>query len=316
VSVCTASKVLSGNAGARFRPATIAAVQAAATTLGYHPDHRARALRTGRAGAIAVVCSPSHPGSHFAERMATSAQRALIDTGSMCVLMSGTGLVPAAIRMVEERRVDGLAWVVWGLAPDELQAVQALPLPVALVGRTAYPSDAPTIDCDMEAGAREAVAHLAQLGHRHIAWFGPEERCDSRRQAVLDACARHGLACTMLSVPWASFSVDSLRPLVEPIRRALPTRTWTALVAFNDHMALAAMGAARDAGLALPRDLSVVGFDDVLAGVSWPPLTTVSHMIESMMQEAVQQALDAARPRRRLIAPELIVRQSTAPPPG
>lgn len=171
-------------------------------------------------------------------------------------------------------------------------------------------------------GAARAARHLAELGHRRIAFIsGPDSFRSSheRGQGFRDGLAEHGVTLDDAHVRQGAYTfesgVEAARDLL-----ALPNPP-TAIFAGNDEMAIGVMKAARDLGLDVPRDLSIVGFDDLpMASRVWPNLTTVRLPIRDMGRMAAEKltaglrGLDPATLVQPEVDPFLVVRDSTAPP--
>ena len=174
------------------------------------------------------------------------------------------------------------------------------------------------LSVDKIAGARMATRHLIELGHTgiyHLA--GPQDwiEAEARMRGFLDEMSAQDVPTTapILGDWTADFGYYAGREL-------LTVRDFTAIFASNDQMALGLMHAVRDAGLEIPRDLSIIGFDDIPeAAHFWPPLTTVRQDFAELGRRCVALLLGdldpAAGDYRGTIVPELIVRGSTGAPP-
>jgi len=171
-------------------------------------------------------------------------------------------------------------------------------------------------------GAARAARHLAELGHRRIAFIsGPDTFRSSheRGRGFAEGLAEHGLVLDPAYIRRAAYTFESgVEAATELL--ALPQRP-TAIFAGNDEMAIGVMKAARDAGLDVPRDLSIVGFDDLpMASRVWPNLTTVRLPIRDMGRMAAEKltaglrGLDPATLAQPEVDPSLVVRDSTAAP--
>ena len=171
-------------------------------------------------------------------------------------------------------------------------------------------------------GAARAARHLAELGHRRIAFIsGPDTFRSSheRGRGFAEGLAEHGLTLDPAYIRRAAYTFESgVEAATELL--ALPQRP-TAIFAGNDEMAIGVMKAARDAGLDVPRDLSIVGFDDLpMASRVWPNLTTVRLPIRDMGRMAAEKltaglrGLDPATLVQPEVDPSLVVRDSTAAP--
>ena len=191
----------------------------------------------------------------------------------------------------------------------------------------------PMVNWDQTLGVKLAVQHLAELGHRQILWLGPESQTESssyrvREQLFVTAAWDAGLrgaSCRFTNSPdfgpfpaekWSDSASGALGQYISERGK----NTFSAILCYNDVTALGAYRALRSAGLSVPEDISVVGFDNIEAPLLIPKLTTVDHMLHEMGRRATDMLLEAAKNpthwsewqgRREIIAPELIVREST-----
>lgn len=210
------------------------------------------------------------------------------------------------------------------LSEAEREQLRAKGIPFVVVDpATELPDDVPFVGATNWSGGRAATRHLTQLGHRRIAMIsGPPDQlyCSARLDGYRSALGSAGLPVEPELIVYAPLTsadgYEAARTLLE-----LPQRP-TAVFAANDLQALGVYQAAREAGLRIPDDLSVVGFDD-LPVVAWvdPPLTTVHQPLTEMAVAATELALTLGRgepaPQAGLeIATTLTVRSSTAPPRG
>ncbi len=229
------------------------------------------------------------------------------------------------LRQIAARRTDGIVLVVSRLFPGASDALARLNTPLVLVDPVGdAPASLPSVAATNWAGGLAATEHLLELGHRRIGVItGPAElRCSQDRlDGYRVALQRAGVPHDPALIRFGDFLVDggqqgasSLLALKEPP---------TAIFAGSDHQAHGVYQAARAAGLSIPDDLSVVGFDDV-ALCEWisPSLTTIRQPLAQMAAEATRLVLalsthgDAPVPPRRELATTLVVRESTAPPRG
>jgi DNA-binding LacI/PurR family transcriptional regulator len=173
-----------------------------------------------------------------------------------------------------------------------------------------------SLSVDQVAGARMATRHLIELGHRNIYHLaGPQDwiEAEARMRGFLEEMGAQDVPTTapILGDWTAEFGYHTGREL-------LRVRDFTAIFSSNDQMALGLMHAIRDAGLDVPRDVSIVGFDDIPeAAHFWPPLTTIRQDFVEVGRRCVELLignLDGTHPYRDTIMPELIVRSSTGPP--
>jgi DNA-binding LacI/PurR family transcriptional regulator len=286
-------------------PHTRARVEAAVAELNFTPNRQARSLHEGRTGAIGLLV-PDIANPYFAEVIRAAQDEAALN--DLVLLVADTQQQAAredrAFRALQPH-VDGII-VCTPVAPDHPSAAT----PVVYVNRRAPGTCSVTVD--QHEVVRLAAAHLLALGHRRILWLnGPANYWSAaqRREAIFGlgtATARHDI-------------VEDLDPTFDGGWKAgqglLGSRT-TAVVAFNDLMALGVLAAAASAGVSVPGDLSLVGSDDVrAAAMSWPPLTSVASPFDRVGKVAVQalmRARDGRHPRSTVLAPTLTIRQSTA----
>jgi DNA-binding LacI/PurR family transcriptional regulator len=320
VSQSTVSLVFSGKAAGRISARTEAAVRAAAAELGYRPNAAARALKRGAARTIVLVVPDiTNPffggllrGAQTAARAAGYAV-ALIDTDND----RAWGAASAAA--LHAGPADGLLLFELDLPPRALRPTQASPTAVRAAGSepiVVIESEGrghPSVRLDAEAGTEAAVGHLLELGHRrigHVASVHELPTFKARRRAV-DRLV-DGAAPRVRS----EFTLDAARDAALELLRADPRLT--AVFCDDDVIAAGAYLAARELGLRIPGDLSVVGFDGLDIGrVLDPPLTTVvadAAELGRVAFELLAALLDGKRPRSRVMAVALEVRGSTAPP--
>lgn len=323
VSEATVSRVLNGKPG--VAGATRQAVLTALDVLGYERPSRLRMRSAGLVGLIVPELeNPIFPA--FAQAIET----ALAQSGYTPVLCTQT---PGGVteddytQMLLERGVSGIIFVS-GLHADttaglgRYRALRERGLPIVLVNGYAEGLDAPFISNDDSASMELAVSHLVTLGHRRIGLaVGPERFVPViRKVAGFRAALKSALNVTDADelVEFALFSVEG----GDVAASRLLDRGCTAIVCGSDMMALGAIRAARSRGLDVPRDLSVVGYDDSpLIAFTDPPLTTVRQSVTAMSQAAVRALIDevsgAPAPRAEFVfRPELVVRGSTGSAPG
>ncbi|NJM40040.1 MAG: LacI family transcriptional regulator [Anaerolineae bacterium] len=223
-------------------------------------------------------------------------------------------------RMVSERRVDGLIFVGTSITKMIGDIKRKLDKPIVLV--VSYAPDFPfdSVEVDNVGGAFQAVSHLIQHGHTHIGLIGsnPASPPDilERRAGYLKALAQHGIAHSYIE-DVALYRTESYNATQRLLRLAPHI---TAIFACNDDCAFGVMNAARDMGLNVPRDLSVVGFDDVdLAREVRPALTTVqvhkTWLGKLGVQQLVERVQQPGRPRLVVtVSTQLVERGSVRPP--
>ncbi|WP_062465228.1 LacI family DNA-binding transcriptional regulator [Demequina soli] len=321
VSGQTVSRVANGslNVSAETRQRVLDAME----TVGYTPNTAARALRSGTFETIGVI----------AHRIARTGQASIVeavvqaarDSGHTVTLLdidsTGHEDVAEAASRLSHQAIDGLI-----IIRAEIEHAGRLTLPAGLpvvVSDATFGGRLPMIGADHAGGARAAVDHLLDLGHRtvhHVA--GPADSIPARARL---AAWREALEARGAEVPeplagdWSAASGYAAGVALAARGDA------TAVFCGNDEMATGLVLAYSERGAGVPEDLSVVGFDDIpLAGFLRPPLTTVRQPFAELGRRLVEEVLariagdvrpasDGIEPAE-LIACELVVRGSTAPP--
>jgi LacI family transcriptional regulator len=318
VSVATVSRVLNGKE--LVREETSRQVRAAAKSLRYVPNVAARSLSIRRSQTIGIVLPDVH-GEFFSEviRGIDLAARA----EGYHILVSGSHSDPAQMLEVVDTmrgRVDGLVV----MAPDvTLEPLEELPkMPVVLLNSSGANGDAITID--NYGGARAMMRHLHGLGHTRIAFVcGPQHNADARERLRGYRHAMRGTAAKSLrALEWAGdFTEESGFAAGNKIV-AQASRP-TAVFSSNDSMAVGVLASLALAGIKVPGEMSVVGFDDIpIARYVAPPLTTMRVDIAELGRRSFALLLDAINDplahsyRHDRVATTLVVRNSCAEPPG
>lgn len=318
VSVATVSKVLNGRYG--VAQATSARVLGVIDDLGYESSLVARSLRSHRTHVLGVLVAEFEP---FSAEILKGAAAALGDTGYELLAYTGgshgrgAGWERRYLSRLSGTLIDGAVLV----TPTVVET--GAEVPVVAIDPHTGPAGFPTVDADNLAGAVLATEHLLGLGHRRIAFVGG--RADLESSRLREQGFRRAMAAAGVDVDEALVRVGDYRreSTLEPVRAllALPHPP-TAVFAANDLSAIATTEVARERGLLVPDDLSVVGFDDVPeAARADPPLTTVRQPIQQMGAAAIRlltallDGVDGAAPDPHVRLPTaLVVRASTAPP--
>lgn len=325
VSTATVSRVLNGRPG--VSPVARDAVLAAIDVLGYERPARVRTTSTGLIGLI--VPELTNPVfTLFTQAIETD----LAGRGYTTVLCTQTIMTAHEddyVRILLDRGAAGIIFVagihaVAGTNPRRYSALRERSVPIVLVHGYLAGVDAPFISND-DAGVSEVgVDHLVSLGHHRIGLAtGPDRYTTVRRRidGFHDAMRRHLPHHT--EDPPVEELIASTRFVPEggyEAARVLLDRRVTGILCGSDLMALGAIRAARERGLRVPEDVSVVGSDDgPLMEYTNPPLTTVRQDVDGMAAAAVRALLDEINgtpaPRAEYVfRPELIIRGSTAPP--
>lgn len=288
-------------------------VLAVAEELGYAPNPAARALESGRTGTLALLV-PDITNPYFSG-VIKGAERAAAAAG-LTLVLGDTAENPGQEEQLVRRlgpAVDGFVLSASRLPDEQLRRAAELN-PIALVNRAT-----PGVACvvaDFDSGTRQIVDHLASLGHRALVFLGgpPESWSGARRWAGLQAAAAR-----------AGLEVRRFGPYVPTLgggpaaADAVIAAGATAVVAHNDMLAIGVMQRLAERGVAVPTDVSVVGFDDIVgAEFCHPTLTTLAERTEDAGARAVEAVVAqvltrASEPPTRVLPTQLVVRRSTGP---
>ncbi len=331
-SSTTVSIVLNNAPLARYIPgATKKRIERAAKKLGYRPNLFARSLRSKRSHTVGVmVFDMTDP---FCTLVLRGIENALYQSSFLPILTdvhNDRSRFERYLEMLLDRRAEALIvlanWLFVNI--DVLADLERSSVPTVMIGRELQNPAVSSVIVDNELGAHAAVEHLYSLGHRKIAFIrGPKALADSAprwkgirtfaKTRALELDSKLIVDLPESSDPTSSFEAG--HSLTEELLKQ--KRPFTALMAFDDMTAFGAIRALAKAGLQVPQDCSVIGFDDVAAASLYtPPLTTVRQPMEAMGATAVSIALDginAVLEKRevaavhRKMAPELAVREST-----
>jgi LacI family transcriptional regulator len=321
VSTATVSRVINGRAEVSERART--AVLRVVREHGYSTNRTARALSGGRTGLVGVTTPVVHH-SYFAVIL-DGAGEALYEQDMRMVLCPTHHEHDREVSLLErlmQGTTDGALLILPEESPDELAALHENGYRFVIADPLKQLDErVPTVSAAHSLGASEAVEHLLSLGHRRIAaitgprgWIATEDRLRGYRGAL----AAGGVMPSPELVVESDFRADggvtaalSLLDLPDPP---------TAIFAFNDMLAVGAMQAARERGVRIPEDLSVVGFDDTFeASIVTPALTTVRQPLAEMGRMAVNLLVRQLQNQRIealhvQLETKLVVRESTAPP--
>ncbi|MEZ2388831.1 LacI family DNA-binding transcriptional regulator [bacterium RCC_150] len=315
VSHQTVSRVINNHPNVSLR--TRERVEAAIAELGYRRNIAARSLVTRRSQTIGVL------GSALAQygpmKTLLGVQQAAREAGYFVSIAAMNDVdaeaVAGSVRHFMDQGVDGI--VVLVPHPATLQALNALDpdVPMVVVGSAGAGRFSGAL-VDQQLGARLAVRHLIAQGHRRIGHVsGPHDWIDAsaRAEGWREALNNEGLADDLLLE--GDWSADSGYTIGQKLAAE---RSATAIFVGNDQMALGLLRAFGEAGVRVPQDVSVVGFDDQPeAGYFLPPLTTVRQDFEELGRRCIdillEQLDDGGTGTTTVVAPELVVRNSTAP---
>ena len=288
----------------------------------YIPSAVARSLKNDKTNTIGVLV-PNSSNPYFAEliRWIEEAAFQLGYNIILCNAHGGAQKQTAYLRLLMEKRIDGLVLVASGADDGHDQLLRHETVPIVQLERALPGLDGDLILAGQEEGGYQATRHLIELGHRAIACVsGPADlpRTRERVGGFLRAMAEAGLDVPPAHVVHEEFtSAGGHAAFTRLLARADRP---TAVVVTSDLMALGGLCAAGAAGVRVPAQLSVVGYDDIAgAGYALPPLTTMAPPKRDMARLAIELLIDRIRgthaPLRRMLLPStLVVRASTAPP--
>jgi len=316
------SKVINGRYG--VAEATSERVLAVIDELGYESSLIASSLRRKRTGVIGVLVAEFEP---YSAELLKGISYGLAGTGYE--LLAHAGSTDTHLRSGWERRslsrlgrtlIDGAIVVTPTMVINDQAGI-----PVVAVDPHTGPEGPATVDSDNVHGARMAAEHLLSLGHQRIAFLGG--RADLRSAQLREEGFRAAFADRGLTPDPDFMKVAGYDPeLAEaPARELLglpPERRPTAVFAANDISAIRVLRVAAEMGLRVPRDVSVMGYDNVPDAMSsTPPLTTVAQPLQEMGRTALRVLLDLLSGQEEVerhvrLPTELVVRASTAPPPA
>jgi DNA-binding LacI/PurR family transcriptional regulator len=318
VSHQTVSRVVNGSR--HVRPETRRKVLAAMQELGFRPNPLARGLATGRSNTLGVVSFDTTlfgPASTL-----LGIERAAHEDGYFIVIVSLKALnrtsVSDAVQRLSLQGVDGILVIAPLRSASEALADAPDGLPLVAVEAGAGDS-VPVVEVDQFAGASAATRHLLDLGHRtvwHVA--GPPDFLESEARV---AGWRQTLEAARSVPPPVLVGDWTPRAGYDLGRRLAADQDVTAVFVANDQMALGVLRAMHEANRAIPREVSIVGFDDIPeAEYFLPPLTTVRQDFDEIGARSLQLLVRQIQTGRRLpsaprVAPRLVVRASTAMPP-
>lgn len=317
VSTATVSLVLRGRPGPS--ETTRAAVHSAVTDLGYRPDRSASSLARKRSHLLGVVLDVSHP---FHAALVDALDGAVTGTGLDLVLSTTTSRRDerSAVEVLLDSRCAGLLLLGSTVAGRVLDTIAA-ECPVVVLGRPGG-QVARGVWADDAIGLRLAVDHVADRGHTRIAYAdgGAGTIATARRRGYREAMRRRGLADRMTVVPGGATETAGVAAGDRIVHESPAVRP-TAVVAFNDRCAVGIRAALLRAGLGVPQEVSLVGYDDSpLARMATVDLTSVSQEPSAIAEASIRTMralLDGEQDVPDVVVePGLVVRSSTAAPVG
>jgi len=321
VSIATVSRTV--NRVPTVGPKLAKRVWDAIHELGYFPNTQARALGSGRSGLLGLIVSEiTNP---FFPELIQGFEDVAVENGYE-ILVSSTNYDPQkmelCIRRMLERKVEGVAIMTFGIEQPIYEKLAHRNIPLVLVDAGPDRPGISLLKVDYHHGIRQGVQHLAALGHRKIAFIsGPPglHSAESRLQAFIKSVAECGI---VPETDWIVPGNHTLEGGISALEKILAgPRHPTAVICSNDMTALGVLHKAYRAGLRVPQDLSVIGFDNIqMARVMIPPLTSIQ-MSRLELARAAVSALRAhvdghGQQREYKIDTQLVVRESTSFPPG
>lgn len=329
VSMMTVSRVI--NDGSKVQPETRARVQAAIDALSFMPSQSARSLRARRSHWISLMYQTSKLGKgdsapgYLVDFQAGIVNRCQQEGYYLLMQLSDrddSQPEEELIGATASHRPDGvLLFPPLCFSTSLLKELHKLKIPVVRVAAADLPDPSPCVDVDDRAAARQMTEYLIGLGHRNIGFIKghPDHPASElRHQGFREALRAAGLGASARNVAQGLFSMESGAVAARELLFRKPRPT--AIFASNDDMAAGCLVVAHEAGIAVPEQLSVVGFDDsYLAQMVWPPLTTIRQPIYDIGFTAAHQLfalIGGGRCANKItLSHRLIERATTAPPP-
>ena len=322
VSIATVSRTI--NHFPSVDPAMAKRVWKAIEELNYFPNTQARALVSGKSHILGLIVSEiTNP---FFPELIQRFEECAVDRGYE-ILITSTNYDPkrmaSCVRRMIERKVDGVAVMTFGIEEPLLDQFANQKIPLVYVDSRPRVSAAMTLNVDYQHGIWQGVQHLAVLGHRKIAFIsGPLNlhTAQLRYHAFVDSLKQIGIEPNLKWLVEGDHTLEGGLRGMETLLRLEDVPT--AILCSNDMTAIGVLHAVLGAGLRVPEDISVIGFDDVhIAQFTYPPLTTIRMSCHDLAKGAVSilcadlAAPGNATPTQNLTIPtELIVRRTTALP--
>lgn len=330
VSAATVARVIYNNGYVKRE--TRAAVEAAVRETGYRPNMMARGLRTNRSFTLGLVVSESRLNA-FHPAVAHAVQVEALRQGYTVLTLNNNAdaeTEATGVRRFLDHHVDAVIFCS-AMSPGNVRTIAENGIPTVQVERRIADIGG-VVTVDAREGMRDAIDHLHALGHRAFAYLGgqvdssqmegrPEDAIEAVRERLfIENLQRHGIAADparMLAAPYYDGSKPARQPGHRLMRQLLDLPDPpTAVICGSDLLAAAALQAISEAGLRVPRDISVIGYDDSMAEILTPALTSIAQPIEELGGRAVTMALELiqnpiATPRTLTTKTRLVLREST-----
>lgn len=293
-------------------------IEKAIVELDYQPNVNARRLVKSRSNMIGIVFDDI--SNYIYGDMMAGVQKAASRRGYSCIFLSRGNEKREAdyLSMFQSSSVDGLVCVTFGKRDaEQVRLLRDNGLPIVLVGEAAGETDVPTVDVDNMNGTMAEVTYLIRQGHRRIAYLeGPDNMpaAASRCRGYLHALENAGLTPDPNLICKVSWSV---RDAHKAVRELLEREKFTALVGSNAYSTYGGLQALLDAGLRVPQDVSVAGFDDApILEYAKPGITTLHQPLFQMGEMATEQVIDRIQGKSgascaTYAMPTLVIREST-----
>ncbi|WP_263382897.1 LacI family DNA-binding transcriptional regulator [Granulicella arctica] len=326
VSTATVSRTINGSD--KVSPKTAEKVQKAIAALNFYPNTNARALGSGRSSLYGLIISDiTNP---FFPELVKAFEDIAVEHGQE-VLVANTNYDPQRMEMcvtrMLQRKVDGLAIMTSEMDDRLLDVVSQREIPLVSLDTITPALGWSSVRMDYAAGIRMGLEHLTALGHTRVGFLSGPMRLSSARERVeayRNFMDEHGFAVPPEMVQEGNHRIDGGRAAMQRVldAAALSGVLPTAMMASNDLTAIGALGAIHDAGLRVPQDISLIGYDDIqLSAYIQPPLTTL-RLSRVEIATAAFRALFNARRRSageradsedHIVQPIMILRRSTGP---
>jgi len=303
-------------------------VKEAAERLGYRPNRIALAVRRGRYNTLGLIITDlNNPFfSHFAYHLELAAEK----KGCDLIIEHSRFNLDRESRCLDnllDRQVDGIiACLINPVAQRKnLEEKIKYGVPIVVVGpRVAPPLPVDSIGTDFEAGLKQALLHLKELGHSRVGFIRtlPQNQVDKRQEVFFTVATQLGFAARDLTI---ETSDQSLAGAKEAFNRLMKTsgRSPTAVIGLNDLCAIACLRGAWESGIRVPKDISIIGVDNILmSDYTCPSLTTIAPPLSEIGLQSVEMLSDRilgktkGGPMEKTLPSKLIVRESTGHAPN